>query len=170
MKEIEQQQIFDDWLGQHQSLLFKVVYAYAFNRVDREDLFQEIALQVWRSIPNFQQQSAVTTWLYRLSLNTALTWKRKEQKHVSGRQSIKKVEHLLHENIKNRDERLVWLYEEIAGFNEIDRSLILLLLDGFSYKEMAQILGITEANIGVKIHRIKKQLILKSEKHTRYGV
>jgi RNA polymerase sigma-70 factor (ECF subfamily) len=74
MEESEQQNIFESWLSQHQGLLFKVVRAYAPTLSGQDDLFQEILLQVWRSIPSFRQESAVTTWLYRIALNTALKW------------------------------------------------------------------------------------------------
>ncbi|MDH3711674.1 MAG: RNA polymerase sigma factor, partial [Cyclobacteriaceae bacterium] len=154
-----QKETFDAWLKQHQALLFKVVRAFAFNNADQDDLFQEIAIQVWNSIPKFQQRSAVTTWLYRISLNTAITWTKKEHKHQKGRQDIQNMEHLLKED-KDMDSRLVWLYEEISKLNEIERSVTLLMMDGFSYKEIAEILGITTSNVGVKINRIKKQLIL----------
>lgn len=165
MKETEQQGIFNEWLGKHASLLFKVVHAYAFTKEDREDLFQNIALQVWRSIPKFKAASAVTTWLYRIALNTAIKWSKKEKKHLDGRQSIAAVEHLLQERHTAVDDRLSWLYEQIAQLNEIDRSLTLLLLDGFSYKEMSKMLGISENNVAVKIHRIKKHLVNKSKAH-----
>ncbi len=164
-----QKETFDAWLKQHQALLFKVVRAFAFNNADQEDLFQEIAIQVWNSIPKFQQRSAVTTWLYRISLNTAITWTKKEHKHQKGRQDIQNMEHLLKED-KDMDSRLVWLYEEISKLNEIERSVTLLMMDGFSYKEIAEILGITTSNVGVKINRIKKQLILKSEEYDYHGV
>jgi len=158
-----QQDIFSEWLTQHKGLLFKVVRAYAFNQADRDDLFQEIALQVWKSVPGFKGSSAVTTWLYRVSLNTAIKWSRKEHKHSDGRQPISRAEALLRENSEVKDERLAWLYEQIAHLNKIDRSLTLLMLDGFSYKEMAQMLGISSSNIGVRIHRIKQHLIQQSK-------
>jgi len=73
------------------------------------------------------------------------------------------VEHILQENKQLIDDKLVWLYEEISKLDEIDRSITLLMLDGFSYKEMSDIIGITESNVGVKINRIKKHLIIKSK-------
>lgn len=170
MKEREQSKIFESWLADHPGLLFKVVRAYAFTKEDREDLFQEIAFQVWRSVPNFKGQSAVTTWMYRVSLNTAIKYSQKERKHQDGRQPLAKMEYLLHENENRKDDRLDWLYEEIAQLNEIDRSLTLLMLDGFSYKEMAAMLGISESNVAVKIHRIKKHLITQSKKKQSHGV
>lgn len=170
MSKKEQQLIFDSWIRQHKALLFKVVRSYAFTAFDQEELFQEIIIQVWNSIPKFREESAITTWLYRVSLNTAMRWTSKERKHRDGQQSIDSVEHILHENIKHQDDRLTWLYEEIAKLNEVDRSLALLLLDGFSYKEMSNMLGITESNIGVKIHRIKNNLITKSKKYDSHGI
>lgn len=166
MTESEQRKVFDDWLGLHKGLLFKVVRAYAFTGEDQDDLFQEITIQVWRSIPNFRRESAVTTWLYRVSLNTAMKWKSREHKHVNGRNPINHTnhDHVLQESQKPVDDRLSWLYEEIASLNEIDRSLCLLLLDDFSYKEMSGILGISESNVAVKIHRVKKHLIAQSKK------
>ena len=157
-------------MKQYQALLFKVVRAYAFTTTDQEDLFQEVALQVWRSIPNFNQQSAVSTWIYRVSLNTAMTWTRNGKKHQESRESIDNVAHFLRENPKVKDERLDWLYEEIANLNAVDRSLTLLLLDGFSYKEMATMLGISESNVGVKVHRIKKHLTTQAKRYHHHGI
>jgi RNA polymerase sigma-70 factor (ECF subfamily) len=167
--EEEQKHTFETWLGQHKALIFKIVRAYAFTAMDRDDLFQEISIQVWRSIPTFRRESAVTTWIYRIALNTSITWIRKEKKHPQA-DSLDHAGHLLQENTVPFDERLVWLYDEIHKLDEIDRSLTLLLLDGFSYREMASILGITESNVGVKINRIKKQLIVRSKKYDYHGI
>jgi RNA polymerase sigma-70 factor, ECF subfamily len=163
MTEKEQKHIFENWLAQYKALIFKTVRAYAFNHMDRDDLFQEITIQVWRSIPTFRQESSVTTWIYRISLNTAIKWARKERKHYPS-ETLDQEQHILVESGLKMDERLVWLYEEIYRLDEIDRSIALLLLDNFSYKEMSDILGITESNVGVKINRIKKYLIAKSKR------
>jgi RNA polymerase sigma-70 factor (ECF subfamily) len=131
--EQEQQQIFQEWIGHYKTLLFKVVRTYAFTSIDREDLFQEIAIQVWHSIRTFKSDAAVTTWLYRIALNTSFKWVRKEHKHQKGIEGLDNVEHILLENKLFIDDRLVWLYEEISRLDEIDRSITLLLLDGLSY-------------------------------------
>jgi len=162
MSEKEQKQIFEEWLAKHKSLLFKVARSFAFTHGDQDDLFQEISIQVWRSVLKFKEQSAVSTWLYRIALNTAITWSKKEKKHQDGRQEIDSMTNILHENVKHIDERLIWLYDEIAKLNKIDRSLALLMLDGFNYREMAEVLGISETNLGVKVHRIKKHLTTKT--------
>lgn len=170
MTEGEQQRIFECWLQEHKALLFKVILAYANSKADHEDLFQEICIQIWQSVLNFREESAVTTWIYRVALNTAIKWTRKEQKHYDGKQSLENIEYLLQESGKQRDVRLTWLYEQIGKLDKIDRSLTLLMLDGFGYREMSDILGISESNVGVKIHRIKKHLIKKSEKFELYGI
>ncbi len=169
MTEEKQQEIFDQWVQDYQALLFKVVRAFADQSFLQDDLFQDIAIQVWNSIPKFQAKSAVSTWLYRIALNTAITWTKKEKKHQSGRSEIADVESLLVTK-EPLDERLAWLYEEIAKLNAIDRSISLLFLDGYSYKEMAEILGISVNHVGVKINRIKKELIIKSENYDYHGV
>jgi len=170
MTQNRQKHIFETWLNDYKAMLFKVVRAYAFTEPERDDLFQEIAIQIWRSIPDFRRDSAVITWIYRVALNTAIKWNRDEQKYREGRQSFENMEHLLQKNKQQRDDRLDWLYDEIGKLDEIDRSISLLMLDGFSYKEMSKILGITESNVGVKIHRIKKHLIEKSEEYDHHGI
>lgn len=168
MQELEQRNIFNQWIGQYKALLFKVLRAYAFNPADQEDLFQEITIQLWRSIPSFSQRSSETTWIYRVALNTALNWNRKERRHQDGRESIPESESILQVSDYVPDERLVWLYEQIAKLHELDRSLCLLMLDGFSYKEMSHMMGLSESNIGVKLHRIKKQLSSQAQKINSY--
>ena len=158
MEVSEQSRIFDEWLSRHKGLLFKVVHAYAFASHDREDLFQEIATQVWNSIPRFRAESAVTTWLYRVALNSALAWSRKERRHRDRTQTLEAGEPVLRETSRSKDQRLGWLYEQIAQLDHVDRSLTLLLLDGYSYREMAETLGISENYVGVKINRIKTHL------------
>jgi RNA polymerase sigma-70 factor (ECF subfamily) len=170
MEVSEQNRIFDEWLSRHEGLLFKVVHAYGFTSHDREDLFQEIATQVWNSIPRFRGESAVTTWLYRVALNSALAWSRKERKHRDRTQPPEDHEPALRETSRVEDRRLGWLYEQIGQLDHVDRSLTLLLLDGYSYREMAETLGISESYVGVKINRIKTHLKNLTKEEQSYGV
>ena len=159
MHDSERDLIFGAWLANHKGILFKVVHAYAFEHADRQDLFQEIAIQVWRSVDAFRGDSSVPTWLYRVALNTAIAWTRKEGRHQRGKQPFETWEGVLTAaSSERRDPRVEWLYQQIAQLKEVDRSVALLLLDGFSYKEIAAIVGITESNVGVKINRIKTAL------------
>ena len=162
----EQQRIFDEWLGEHRGLFFKVLRSYAFNAHDREDLFQEIATQVWHSIPKFRSHSKVSTWIYRVALYSAIAWSKKEKRYQDRVQTIDGCEQVLLTASKERNPQLDWLFEQIGELGEIDRSLTLLMLDGFSYREISETLGITESNVGVKINRIKKRLSEKLEEET----
>lgn len=162
----DHRQRFDTWLRTHSGVLFKVVRAYAFTPEDRDDLFQEIALQVWHAVPTYREEAAVTTFLYRIALYVALGWSRREKKHRRGRRPLDDAPL----TTLPRDDRLDWVYDRIAALNPVDRSLMLLLLDGFSYREMAAILGISESNVGVKISRIKKRLSRQSTEAFNHGL
>ena len=166
----EQQRVFGEWLDQHSGLFFKVVRAYAFNPHDQEDLFQEIATQVWNSVPKFRGDSAVTTWIYRVALYSAIAWSKKERRHRDTHRTIDGHDYTLLQAAENNDPRLDWLYQQIAQLDEIDRSLTLLMLDGFSYKEIGATLGITQSHVGVKLNRIKKRLTQQSLEEINHGV
>jgi RNA polymerase sigma-70 factor (ECF subfamily) len=165
----ERNQIFSGWVEAHKAILFKVARAYGTSHADREDLFQEIALQVWHSVDAFRGDAAPTTWIYRVALNTAMAWTRNERKHGSGRQDLEAAGGLLAEPTM-RDPRLEWIYQRIAELDEANRSLALLMLDGFSYRDMSQILGLSESNVGVKINRIKAALSAQLAKEEHDGL
>lgn len=167
---MDQKEIFNSWIKDYRALLFKVVRAYTLNNNDANDLFQDIAIQVWKSVPNFRHESSVSTWLYRIALNTAIRWSKNNNRRNESMYSIDKSDYMLEYQVESQDERLEWVYYQIAQMNEVDKSLTLLLLDGFSYQEMADMMGITESNIGVKIHRIKKNLVEKSKNYENHGV
>jgi RNA polymerase sigma-70 factor, ECF subfamily len=162
MDKSRQKDILDEWLGQHKGIVFKIVRAFAFIPYDQDDLFQEISLQLWQSIPEFRGDAKPSTWIYRVALFTATVWARREKKQPPT-QSLEGMEQILTSTIQHADDRIDWFYEQLRQLEPIDRSLCLLLLDGFSYREMADLLGISESNIGVKVHRIKQHLILKSK-------
>jgi RNA polymerase sigma-70 factor, ECF subfamily len=161
----ERERIFGEWLAAHTGILFKVVHAHAFTHADREDLFQEIVVQVWRSVGAFRGESSVVTWIYRVALNTAIAWNRREARHHRGRQPLEAAAGLLSASSPGyRDPRVEWLYRQIADLTEVDRAIVLLMLDGFSYREMADIVGISENYVGVKINRIKSALAARLAK------
>lgn len=159
----EQDDIYNQWLEKHRPLLFKVVKVYTDNSFDENDLFQEIVIQMWRSVLSFKGQSRESTWIYKVALNTAMKWsartKRQPTDELTERSNI-----ISQVNAPN--EHLEWLYSEIYKLQTVDRSLTLLMLDGFSYKEMSEIIGISTNLVGVKINRIKKHLREKSKNVT----
>lgn len=169
MKDSERNMIFEEWLAAHRAILFKVARAYGRAHSDREDLFQEIALQVWHSIGSFRGDCAVTSWIYRVALNTAMAWGRRQGKHSRGRQDLETSTALLAAP-PAPDPRIEWIYQRIAELDEVNRSLALLLLDGFSYRDMSQILGLSESNVGVKINRIKAALVAQLAKEEPSGL
>ena len=153
---------FRQWLAEHTGLLFKVVRSFAEGPADSDDLFQEILLQVWMSLPSFRDESKPTTWLYRVALNTALTWKRRETKHRNLRNALSLAfvieDHAAPAGGQTNDETVERMYTAIRGLPPANRALVLLYLDGLSYSEMAEVMGISENNVGVRLNRIKKQL------------
>ena len=168
MLDTERDAIFETWMEAHKAILFKVARAYGSTHSDREDLFQEIALQVWHSVTSYRGDAAAKTWIYRIALNTAMAWHRKERRHGHGRQDLDAAGLLV--AAPDRDPRLDWIYGRIAELDEVNRSLALLMLDGFSYRDMSQILGLSESNVGVKINRIKAALTAQRAKEEHDGL
>jgi RNA polymerase sigma-70 factor (ECF subfamily) len=159
----QQEAIFRRWLDAHLGLMLKVVRGCAAAPEDQDDLFQEVLLQVWSSIPAFRGEARETTWIYRVAFNTALAWRRGERRRREGHETFMKfdvspqvqpshVESLAEQEIVAR------LYAAIRQLPKVDASLALMHLDGLSYQEMAEVLGISENYIGVKLNRIRKQL------------
>lgn len=165
----KQKNLFMQWIEEHKGVILKVVRANAADTADQDDLFQEIAFQMWLSIPAFQKRAKVSTWIYKVALNTALVWHRTQRKHRHLSEPLNFVNHRSDpggdpsKSLESR-ERLEWLYAEIRNLPKVDRSLALLYLDDFSYQEIADILGISMSNVGVKLNRMKMNL---SESYAR---
>lgn len=140
----------------NQGIIHKICRIYRNSHEDREDLFQEVIFQLWRSYPSFSGGSKVSTWLYRVALNTAMASFRKNKPDVTLAEYLPDVQF---ENMKNEDnERQEELLACIRQLSEPDRALITLYLDELSYQQIAVILGISESNVGVKLTRIKIRL------------
>ena len=170
MKPSEQQLIFEEWLAQHKGLLFKVVRAYAFNSHDQDDLFQEMTTQVWNSVPRYRGDSKVSTWIYRVAFYSAIGWSKKEKRHRDKHQAIRAEDRFLSHRSNSENPHLEWLYEQISRLDVLDRSLTLLMLDGFSYREIGETMGISQNYVGVKLNRIKKRLTEHSQKKDKHGI
>ena len=154
----EQLRIFDRWIDQHKGLVFKVVHASTVTPEDRNDLFQDIAIQLWKSVPHFEGNAKESTWVFRVALNTAAVWTRRESRYRTRMESRSDLDGVIHEEVRGRNEQLDWLYDEIRKLDAVNRSLMLLVLEGYSYQDVAEQLGITASNVGVKLNRLKKQL------------
>jgi RNA polymerase sigma-70 factor (ECF subfamily) len=153
------EQGFLDVLSLHQNLINRVIRIYARDSEDRRDLFQEIVYQLWRSYRSFRGESNVSTWLYRVALNTAITALRKSTRKPEQEELKHEVIASLqsHES-PDKSEQTQLLYLAIKSLGEVDRALVMLYLEDLSYKEIADVLGLTEDNVGVKLNRIKSKL------------
>jgi RNA polymerase sigma-70 factor (ECF subfamily) len=158
----QQEAIFRRWLDAHLGLMLKVVRGCAAPQ-DQDDLFQDVLLQVWLSIPAFRGEAKETTWIYRVAFNTALAWRRGERRRREGQELFLKSEappqvQPSHVDALAEQEIVARLYAAIRQLPKVDASLTLMHLDGLSYQEMAEVLGISENYIGVKLNRIRKEL------------
>jgi RNA polymerase sigma-70 factor (ECF subfamily) len=156
----ERETIFIRWLDEHKGLIYKIARAFTHSAEHLEDLFQDILLQLWISLPNFQQNAKESTWIYRVAFNTAVIWDRKQKKHKKLK-SVTLNAQPANEKTDKNSELIEQLYTAIRQLSKLDTSLILMSLDGLSYKQMADVSGITESNVGVKVNRAKKQLAEK---------
>lgn len=142
-------------INQHRGLIYKICHLYADNRGDREDLFQDIVLQLWRAFPSFKGESLISTWMYRVALNTAISWFRKE-KRKPGVQAISGAELQLPEIEPTAETEI--LHQAIQYLTQVEKAIIILYLDEKSYQEISDIVGISLSNVGVRINRIKTKL------------
>lgn len=147
---------FLDRVGAHRGIIHKVGFVYGRDAADREDLEQEILLQLWKSRDAFDGQSSFTTWMYRVALNTAITFRRRQrtllpllrEPRTPGRQAEQ----------AERDDELRVLYAAIARLSALEKAIVLLWLDERSYEEIADTVGITAKNVSVRLVRIRAKL------------
>jgi RNA polymerase sigma-70 factor (ECF subfamily) len=157
----EHNRIFADWVRSHNAILWKVARSFAPSG-QPEDLHQELLVALWQAVPAFRGQAKPSTFVYRVAHNFALTWLRKQQRYQRTfdqfSETVPDPAAPLATGAAELERRIGRLYEGIRGLPEIDRTLTLLYLDEVSYREMADVLGISESNVGVRLHRIKKRL------------
>ena len=161
------QQRFEALLREHRGIVFKVAGVYARNPHDREDLAQEIAVQLWRSFGSFDERRAkFTTWMYRVALNVAISNLRSAKRADAGQLESLDGVHLetiagtgtSHDEALERDQRIAALNAFIGGLDPLNRALVLLYLEDRDYVEIADVLGISATNVATKLNRIKQKL------------
>jgi len=152
------QERFQSLIDEHKKILYKVCNLYCKNRDDREDLAQEIAVQLWRSFGSFDERCQFSTWMYRIALNVAISFYRRE--NTRARYVLSDNERLLNaiDETASQSEEIQVLYRFIEGLDALNRALVLLYLEGNSYLEMSEVLGISETNVATKIGRLKKTM------------
>jgi RNA polymerase sigma factor (sigma-70 family) len=145
----------------NKGILFKISNSYCRNRDDREDLMQEIIYQLWKSARGFDSNRKFSTWMYRIALNVAISYYRRQQRsglRIAFGGELHLMELADHQPETDTDEKIGLLQQFISGQNELDKALMILYLEERPYREIAEILGITETNVATKLSRIKGRL------------
>lgn len=153
----------DDFLvviENNKGILYKVANSYCRNIADRKDLIQEIIVQLWKSFDNYDEKFKYSTWMYRISLNVAISFYRKEnsRKRISNSLTTDIFDFADIEISDKNETNLGLLNQAISKLNDLNKALILLYLEEKNYKEISEIIGITETNVATKIGRIKRQI------------
>lgn len=149
---------FLEILSNYQGILYKVSLVYFKSKTDREDNFQEIVYQLWKSYPKLQNKNSIGSWIYAVSINTSISRIKKERR-IEYRENVPELHDksdIIDEMEKNESVRL--LINAIHNLDEIDKSIMLLYLEEKSYDEIAEIIGFSKSNVGVRINRAKKTL------------
>ena len=154
---------FLELVNGNRNRILRVCRVYAWNSADQDDLYQEILFQIWRGLPALKEKQFANTWLYRVAINTAISFVRKR---TSSTDRVVYVEHAdLTRTIEsqqttdeNTDDRIAHLYTVIFKLDPLEKALVTLFLEGFTYEQMAEVTGINANHVGVMLHRAKKKL------------
>ena len=145
-------------IKENEGIIYKVARLYADSAEDQKDVYQEIVYQLWKSYPSFKKNSKISTWMYSVALNTAISNLKKEKR--------KGIQVPIDNSLLNRmaeidtvmEERITLLYAHIKKLSIVEKGIILLYLEGKNYDEIAAITGFTATNIGTRLTRIKNKL------------
>lgn len=164
---VDKASYFEEIYQANKDKIYRLCRGFTADSEDTKDLFQEVLIRVWNSLDSFREESKISTWVYRVATNTALTYvkqKSRRQKKFTDT-PLEQLEKPEVNQEADKEAQIQHLYEAIAQLQEIDRIIISLLLEGCSYKDIAEITGLETNHIGVKINRIKKHL----KKRYQYG-
>jgi len=142
-------------IEEHKGIILRTCRIYRKDHDDQADLYQDIVLNAWRSYPQFEGRSKFSTWLYRVALNTAMYQQRQDK--WSGK--LTDLDHVINQpDEEPKDDRLIQLKQIIDQLDTLEKSIVILYLDELSYKEISEVMGLTENHIGVKLNRIKAKI------------
>lgn len=159
MQKQEVESRFEKHISKHELLLYKICRVYAYNKADRQYLYQEIVIQLWKAFPKFKGDAQFSTWLYRVAINTAITGLRKKKKSIMSYLPVTSLEQMGDENSSTgEEERLEQLYKAIEQLNDVEKAIVMLYMEERSYNDMEEILGISQGHLRVKMNRIKEKL------------
>lgn len=148
---------FTQILENHKKLIFKIANSYCRDPEVRKDLMQEIVLQLWKAFPKYNSKFALSTWIYRIALNVAISNYRKEKSRRKRVDEYKEVVEITDHDLQ-RDDRLDQLYQMIDRLEPLEKAIMIMYLEGRNQKEMAEVMGTTPTNISTRINRIKNKL------------
>lgn len=155
-----QQSNFEQVLETNKETIYRICRIYAMSPIEPQDLFQEVTYQIWKSLKSFKGKSNINTWVYRIALNVCMRSKLKLEKNQEKTVRFDAIQFKASNNSLNEedDEKYKFLKACISTLNESDTSIIVLYLEELSYKQIAEITGLTENHIAVKMKRIRKKL------------
>jgi RNA polymerase sigma-70 factor, ECF subfamily len=159
MIDSRQKEQFLDILEKNIGIIIKIARAYSKTLHDKEDLINDITLELWKSFGRFKGDSKISTWIYRIALNTSMNYKRRREKdRLFFLDDLKQIENKswLIEQLDSSHSEI--LYQCIDELNQLNKAIILLYLDGNSHDEISEIIGISKTNVGTRISRIKEQI------------
>jgi RNA polymerase sigma-70 factor (ECF subfamily) len=156
---------FAELLERHRGIVFKVAATYCRNPADREDVAQEIVTQLWRAFPTFDAGRPFSTWMYRIALNVAISFVRASSRRERLTVALDETHDVEDSSadLREENERAKLLYAFVDGLDSLNRALLLLYLEDRSYREIADILGITETNVATKISRLKQRFAREND-------
>lgn len=160
--------LFAQCVAEHMGILLKTAHGFAAEAADRQDLVQEMLLSVWQALPWFEENRCkLSTFLYRVANNRALNWHRSHRRYRNKLVGFEKHPQLTLDPIDSdaHARRLDWLYRLIRELPPLDRTLLMLHLDQLPHREIAEITGLTDTNVGVRLHRIKSWLTNQKPKY-----
>ena len=161
---MKQEEYFTQLVRENKSTIYTVCYMFSQDEDEVNDLFQEILVRLWLGFDQFEQRSSVNTWVYRIALNTAINSDKRAKRRPQTVPLSTDIDP--YDPQDSSLEQVRQLYALINQLDVMDRGLVLLWLEGIGYDEIAAIMGITVANVGIKLHRIKEKLVQKSKSVT----
>ncbi|MBB2148144.1 RNA polymerase sigma factor [Pedobacter gandavensis] len=156
---MENKKEFVEIIKDNQALIYKVVKVYTDGKAEEQDLYQEIIYQLWKSFASFRNESKLTTWMYRIALNTAIVHLKKEQRKGSQVSIDEQVLNQPDTSDTLKEEQFALLYAQIRKLNSIDKAIVLLYLEGKTHQEISAITGFSTTNVATRLSRIKQKII-----------
>ena len=164
---MHKKETFVDLIKKNEGVIYKITSIYSNNKEDQKDLYQEIVYQLWKSFDSFKGNSKISTWMYRVALNTSIAHLNRGKKKIKQANVDFELLNISYEHDTITEERMSILYDHIKSLSTVEKGIILLFLEGKSYDEIAVITGFTKTNVGTRLNRIKEKL--KSQINIKHG-